>query len=99
VSRKLKFLLMALLLAPGLFGCTPIDHGRMGIWARPDFLWASCSCTKPNNENFGRGKNVSFDARDGNPCGGADEKARNAWCGQKCGTVGYAEGAYQMCLM
>ena len=98
VSRKLKFFLMALFIAPGLFACTPIDHGRMGIWARPDFLWASCNCTKPRDDKA-RAKNVSFDTGGGRNCGGDDEKARNAFCGQKCDSAGYAEGAYQMCLM
>lgn len=99
MSLKLRFFVIAGLTASGLFGCAPVDHGRMGVWARPDFLWASCNCTKPRDENASRAKNVSFDARDGKPCGGDDEKARNAWCAQKCGTVGYSEGAYQMCLM
>jgi hypothetical protein len=98
VSRKLGFWFVALLLGSGLFGCAPVDHGRMGVWGRPEFLWASCECTQPRADNVNRTKNVSFDTGGGRNCGGADEKARNAWCGQKCDSVGYAEGAYRMCL-
>jgi hypothetical protein len=97
VSRKLVFSFIALL-GSGLLGCAPVDHGRMGVWGRPEVLWASCECVRPRDENAKPVRNVNFDTGGGRNCGGADEKARNTFCGQKCDSAGYQEGAYRMCL-
>ena len=99
VSRKLGFSFIALLFGSGLFGCAPVDHGRMGVWARPEVLFASCVCSRPRDENATPGKTLNVDTGSGKNCGGANEKDRNAFCGEKCGTAGYAEGEYRMCLM
>ena len=97
ISRRLGISFIVLI-GSGLFGCAPVDHGRMGVWGRPDFVWANCNCAKPRDENASRAKNMSFDTA-GKPCGGDNEKDRNAFCGEKCGSVGYAEGEYKMCMM
>ena len=99
VSGKLKFLLVAGFISSGVFGCAPVDQGRMGVWGRPEFLWASCECTRPRDENAIRARNINFDTGAGKNCGGDNPDARNAWCGQRCDSAGYASGEYKMCLM
>ena len=83
-----------------VFGCTHIEHGRMGPWVKDQPLYASCKCaggTAPGGET-NRERNVNFGAP--NDCGGKDENARNQWCYQSCqaSSAGYKEGVYLMCL-